>query len=77
MTIGPPSPIIARPSPSTRTSPTLTGTGGLAFSAEGDFEAAIADYTESIRLSPADASSYIHRGEARSQTEDFEAAAAD
>jgi Flp pilus assembly protein TadD len=45
--------------------------------AEGDLDAAIADYTEAIRLDPRDSTAYRHRGLAYEAKGDGEHASAD
>ena len=45
--------------------------------ADGDYEAAIADYTESIKLAPDSAAAYKGRGDAKYDSGDFEGAIPD
>jgi len=50
---------------------------GMAYFAEGDYEAALADFTESIRLNPQNAKALYHRGVTLQVLEDYEAARED
>jgi putative GTP pyrophosphokinase len=50
---------------------------GMAYFAEGDYKAALADFTESIRLNPQNAKALYHRGVTLQVLEDYEAARED
>lgn len=50
---------------------------GAAKSDKGDFDGAIADYNEALRLNPNDAGAYSNRGVARERKEDHDGAIAD
>ncbi len=47
---------------------------GLARSESGDYQGAVDDYTQAIRLNPEDEVSYLRRGYARMQLGDYEGA---
>src|SRR5215831_14700689 len=50
---------------------------GLAYGHKGDFDRAIADYTQGIQLSPKESRAYTNRGLAYSNKGDFDSAIAD
>jgi len=50
---------------------------GMAYFAEGNYEAALSDFTESIRLNPQNAKALYHRGVTLQVLEDYEAARED
>ncbi|MHC4150421.1 MAG: tetratricopeptide repeat protein, partial [Planctomycetota bacterium] len=50
---------------------------GMAYFAEGEYEAALSDFTESIRLNPQNAKALYHRGVTLQVLEDYEAARED
>jgi len=50
---------------------------GLARSDQGDYEGAIADYTQAIKLNPDYADAYVNRGVARYHLKEYEGAIAD
>ena len=69
-----PSPTPTRPSASTRKTPWLTRTRGEAYCNKGEFDRAIADYDEAVRLDPTLAFAYSTRGEAYRMKGDYERA---
>ncbi len=56
-----PSPISMRPSASTRKTRTPIISRGVAYNRKGDYDRAIADYGEAIRLDPQNAHAYTRR----------------
>jgi tetratricopeptide (TPR) repeat protein len=50
---------------------------GVAKKHQGDFQGAIADYTEAIRLDPSKSEAYLDRGIAKRHQDDYQGAIAD
>ena len=50
---------------------------GISYAKKGDYDKAIADYTEAIRLDPKDAAAYYNRGTSYAHKGDYDKAIAD
>ena len=70
-------PTTPRPSGSTRSMPVAYYDRGNAYAEKGEYDKAIADYTEAIRLDPMAADAYHFRGLAYDNKGDHDAAAVD
>ena len=57
--------------------PRRTSTGALGLRDKGDYDKAIADFTEAIRLDPKDAKAYCNRGVAYGKKREYDKAVAD
>ena len=72
-----PSPTLTRPSGSIRKTGTLTVSRGEALFAANEFDKAITDYTEAIRIDARNVDAYVDRGDVWSALDEYDQAIAD